>query len=240
MATNLGNNDLPTSPKYTWDDVIKKEARSGDNMTDLGEVQEVGRHYIMTQKGVVNKEKFYLPKYLVIGFDGETLWFDEREDLISQFRRDTPPEYGEYLRYRKQTAEDIETTLPWTARRHTVDKDHRSTVPLNVTWEQVMGKDARDLRHVDDLGTVKEVGKNYIVTEKGLVNKEKLFLPKYLVHGFDGTILWFNITEKEKGVFKRETPPAYDEYSRYADQEAKTREFEDTVPVVDEIRSDID
>lgn len=40
---------------------------------DLGEVQEVGHHYVMTQKGIVNREKFYIPKYMVEGYDGDTL-----------------------------------------------------------------------------------------------------------------------------------------------------------------------
>ena len=53
MATSTSNTD--------WNDVIKKEARgSGDE--DLGEVQEVGSNYVLVQKGLLNKEKFYIPK----------------------------------------------------------------------------------------------------------------------------------------------------------------------------------
>ena len=47
-----------------WDDIIKKEAR-GINDYDLGEVHEVEPEIVVTKKGVVDKDKFYLPKSLV-------------------------------------------------------------------------------------------------------------------------------------------------------------------------------
>jgi hypothetical protein len=43
-----------------WNDVIKKEGR-GSNDEDLGEVQEVGQDYILVHRGIINKEKFYIP-----------------------------------------------------------------------------------------------------------------------------------------------------------------------------------
>lgn len=55
-----------------------------------------------------------------------------------------------------------------------------------ISWDHVIGRDTRGTRHADDLGAVQEVARHYIMTEKGIVNKEKWYLPKYLVHGFDG------------------------------------------------------
>jgi hypothetical protein len=66
-----------------WDAVIKKEAR-GINDDDLGEVQSIGPNYVITMKGVAHKKKFYIPKYLVEGFDGHNLWFRiSKHDLNS-------------------------------------------------------------------------------------------------------------------------------------------------------------
>ena len=65
-----------------WNDLLKKEARC-INDKDLGEVQNVDHDYVLTQKGMPsNKEKFYLPKYLVEKYDGITIWFrlSEQED----------------------------------------------------------------------------------------------------------------------------------------------------------------
>ena len=110
------------SQSIDWSDVIKKEARGTDD-TDLGEVQEVGQHYVMTQKGIVNKEKFYVPKYMVEGYDGDTLWFNVTEEQFRGFMRDAPPEYDEYARYRTQDmATDIETRIPVIEERLDVSK----------------------------------------------------------------------------------------------------------------------
>jgi len=63
-----------------WNDVIKKEAR-GRNDADLGEVLEIRDDTIVTERGTLNKEKFYLPKSIPHGFNGHTLLFDITEEL---------------------------------------------------------------------------------------------------------------------------------------------------------------
>ena len=62
-----------SNESIAWDDVIKKEARGAVDDSDFGEVQEVGQQYVLTQKGMISKEKFYIPKYLVQGYDGSVL-----------------------------------------------------------------------------------------------------------------------------------------------------------------------
>ena len=62
-----------------WNEVIKKEAR-GRNAADLGEVLEVRDDIIVTERGTLNKEKFYLPKSVPHGFNGHTLLFDITEE----------------------------------------------------------------------------------------------------------------------------------------------------------------
>ena len=44
---------------------MKKEAR-GINNEDVGEVQEVTEDYVLVEKGVINKDKFYIPRDLAI------------------------------------------------------------------------------------------------------------------------------------------------------------------------------
>lgn len=74
-----------------WDDVIRKEAR-GKNDEDLGEVQEVGDTYVLVQKGLINKEKFYIPQSEVESYDGDVLRFKLSEDDIrSKYLGDMPP-----------------------------------------------------------------------------------------------------------------------------------------------------
>ncbi len=108
-----------------WDNIIKKEARGAVDDSDFGEVQELGQNYVLTQKGIVSKDKFYIPKYLVQGFDGNTLWFNASESDLEGWKRDSPPDYDEYARYKKSEADlpaDIETRIPLIEERLNVSK----------------------------------------------------------------------------------------------------------------------
>ncbi|HJT48654.1 MAG TPA: YsnF/AvaK domain-containing protein [Nitrososphaeraceae archaeon] len=62
-----------------WTEVIKKEVR-GRNDANLGEVLEVRDDIVVTERGTLNKEKFYLPKSIPHGFNGHTLLFDITEE----------------------------------------------------------------------------------------------------------------------------------------------------------------
>ena len=62
-----------------WNEIIKKEARGIDD-TDFGEVQNVNSEYILTQKGIIDKEFFSFPKNLVQGYDGNRVWLKVTEE----------------------------------------------------------------------------------------------------------------------------------------------------------------
>ena len=75
------------STAFNPEEVIKKEARGlGD--ADLGEVQEVTGEFIVTQKGTVDKDVFYIPKNLVDHFDGSTVFFTVTDEEVKQYKRD--------------------------------------------------------------------------------------------------------------------------------------------------------
>jgi hypothetical protein len=74
------------SNNIDWDEVVKKEAR-GINDADFGEVQLTIGNTIITEKGVTDKKRFYLPKSRMDKFDGHTLWFNITEDeAYNQYR----------------------------------------------------------------------------------------------------------------------------------------------------------
>ena len=105
---------MSSSSAIDWSDVIKKEAR-GSNDEDLGEVQEVGENYVLVQRGLINKDKFYIPKDMVESYDGEILRFSiSEEDAKSRFLRDSPPTANEGLTAARKAEE---TTVPITAER---------------------------------------------------------------------------------------------------------------------------
>ena len=72
---------------YNPGDIIKKEARGlGD--ADLGEIQEISGEYIITQKGKVDKDKFYIPKNLLERFDGNTVYLRVTEEEAKQYKKE--------------------------------------------------------------------------------------------------------------------------------------------------------
>ena len=75
------------SSNINWDEVIDKKARGIDDY-DLGEVQEVNDNFVITQRGIIDKDKFYLTKRLVDRFDGLYLWFKITEVEEQEFRND--------------------------------------------------------------------------------------------------------------------------------------------------------
>ncbi len=100
--SNSNNKIFNITDEINWPYVVKKEARGIDN-ADFGEVQEIVLHYILTEKGIINKEKFYLPTELVEEFDGEKLRFNIAEQEANEkFKRVNPPSVEEYSIYKKK------------------------------------------------------------------------------------------------------------------------------------------
>ena len=138
-----------TSNSIYWDEIIKKEARGAVDDSDFGEVQDVGQHYVLTQKGLISKDKFYIPKYLVQGYDGSILWFNASESDLEEWKRDSPPDYNEYAQYKKperteqeggggkkEALPDVEKRIPLIEERLNVSK-HTSTSETTITKKPV-------------------------------------------------------------------------------------------------------
>ena len=144
-----------------WDQVIKKEARGLDDY-DLGEVQQVDEEYVITKKGVVNKDEFYLPRNKVNKFDGDKLWFEVSKDEARVYK-------------------------------------HKET----IDWDQVIKKEARGLDDYD-LGEVQELNDQFVITKKGVVDKDKYYLPRDKSIRFDKDKLWFDVSKDEAKAYKRD------------------------------------
>jgi len=70
-----------------WSDILKKEATGIDDC-DLGEVQQIGADFVVIEKGIINKKRYCIPKNLIAGFDGHTLYFRIMKAESKRFRRD--------------------------------------------------------------------------------------------------------------------------------------------------------
>ena len=69
----MSSNDFP------WKETIKKEARGIDD-ADFGEIQSVDPEYVITQKGIIDKEFFSFPVNLVQDYDGNRVLFKVTEE----------------------------------------------------------------------------------------------------------------------------------------------------------------
>jgi uncharacterized protein (TIGR02271 family) len=94
-----------------------------------------GQDYVLVQRGMLNKDKFYVPRDLVESYDGNVLRFRiSQEDAKSRFLRDSPipssEAYGETstMPRRQEEEEDRtiqeteETTVPLTEEKLDVSK----------------------------------------------------------------------------------------------------------------------
>lgn len=80
---------MPTSDStiHKPEDVLKKEAR-GTGDADLGEVKEVLDEYVITEKGLIDKDRFYIPKSSIIHIDAQFVWFGITEKEANRYKRD--------------------------------------------------------------------------------------------------------------------------------------------------------
>ena len=149
---------------FDWSETIKKEAR-GRNDEDLGEVQEISDGNVVVQKGLINKEKFYIPQNLAESYDGSVLRFSvSEEDVVNKYAGDSSPPSIED-QYSSTTAidsgggsgggiqveENEENTIPVTDEKLDVTKDiqesqttltkepitETKTVEVPITHEEV-------------------------------------------------------------------------------------------------------
>jgi hypothetical protein len=87
---------IDASDNINWNNIVGQEARSVDN-ADLGRVQGLFEPFIVTERGTINKEKFYIPKSVIKRYTDEILFFDITEQQAKDYcMRTTPPsEYEE-------------------------------------------------------------------------------------------------------------------------------------------------
>ena len=99
-----------TSNNIDWNDVIKKEAR-GNNDEDFGEVQDIQGNYVLVQKGIIDKEKFYIPKDQAESYDGDVLRFRISKEDLDQYQHEPPSTWDsasgqETTTYERDTTEE--------------------------------------------------------------------------------------------------------------------------------------
>ncbi len=208
-----------------WKDIIKKEARGHEKGDDLGEVQEIGKEFVVTERGRVSKHKFYLPKQLVTGFDGHTLWFNiAEEDAEDNFKKDHPPKEGEYSRYQSASSTEqinnltdglsSDTTkyslfdrLPLIEKQNKFNNPNvigTTTNSIITDWDLIIHKGVRS-KEMIAMGSVTAVNPtSIIITSDGA--KDEFNVPKDEVEGYNGSELFLKPTLDRLEQYKVKVP----------------------------------
>ncbi len=208
-----------------WKDIIKKEARGYEKGDDLGEVQEIGKEFVVTERGRISKHRFYLPKQLVTGFDGHTLWFNiKEEDAEDNFKKDRPPKEGEYSRYQVASSTEqprdvsngspsnplgysLLDRLPLIEKQNRFNNQNVAETTSNsviVDWDSIIHKGARS-NDMIAIGSVTAVNPtSIIITSDGA--KDEYSIPKDEVEAYNGSELILKPTLDRLEQYKVKIP----------------------------------
>ena len=88
----------------SWDKAIGTKVKSS-NGKDLGGVESIASEYVEAKEGVVSKKHYFIPKFFIQGFDGNSLYASLTKDEVKdRFERDSPPPPSEFQTeaYREQ------------------------------------------------------------------------------------------------------------------------------------------
>src|SRR6476620_6692502 len=113
--------------KIDWNNVIKKEVIGIDGL-DLGEVHEVGDAHFATQKGIINKKRYHIPKSKVESFDGDVLTVRVNESELSGFEEeiDGGQKFEGYSSFKSSDmSKELETKIPVMAENLEITKKNQ-------------------------------------------------------------------------------------------------------------------
>ena len=108
---------------FPWNEIIKKEARGIDD-ADFGEIQSVDPEYVITQKGIIDKEIFSFPTNLVQEYDGNRVLFKVTEEEARNSYRQSQ-NMDDYSR-----GTETETTTNGESLSNITENEENEVIPL--------------------------------------------------------------------------------------------------------------
>jgi hypothetical protein len=121
------------SDNINWNKIIKKDVR-GINDIYLGRVVGVSEPFIITKKGIIFKQQFYIPKKLLEGYDDIVVYcrISEKE-ARNNFMRNLQPLYDDYCSNYKAVDLNEESEL----RYNIIEKNTRNNTYIYYKAELI-------------------------------------------------------------------------------------------------------
>jgi stress response protein YsnF len=113
-----------------------------------------------------------------------------------------------------------------------VSDKKRGNNPMNIDFNDMVGKEAIGIDGLD-LGKVIEIGKTFIVTQRGLIDKKKYHLPISSVESFDGDSVNFKISDNDLTSYQQSEKNNFEGYSTFKSSDM-SGELQTTIPLIDE------
>ena len=202
----------------SWDTVIDKKVKSSDDQ-DLGKVHTITKDFVQTKEGLVSKNYYFIPKYYVQGYDGEHVWVSlTKDDVKTKFERDNAPTdlkgflpegYDEKRDATIKEYPEFENQVPSFSPVGKSSSDITSQKEkLMMPWQDVIGKKVKSIDE-HDIGEIKSAFSSFIEVEDGILRKDRYYIPKYYIEGFDNENHVISSLTKEdiKEKYKRNGPP---------------------------------
>jgi hypothetical protein len=202
----------------SWDTVIDKKVKSSDDQ-DLGKVHTITKDFVQTKEGLVSKKYYFIPKYYVQGYDGEHVWISlTKNDVKTKFERDNAPtDLKDFLpegydEKRTSTIRDFPEFENQVPSFSPVNKGQVGTKiqkdKLVMPWEDVIGKKVKSIDE-HEIGEIKSVFSSFIEVEEGLLRKDRYYIPKYYIEGYDNeeNVITSLTKENIKEKYQRNGPP---------------------------------
>jgi uncharacterized protein (TIGR02271 family) len=193
----MSSNDFP------WNEIIKKEARGIDD-ADFGEIQSVDPEYVLTQKGIIDKEFFSFPVNLVQEYDGNRVLFKvtEEEARNSYMRPQNVDDTNDFSNSEIET----ETTATTTTSTKDYDslintKEKEEVIPLMSEKLDVIKKEL-----VDETVIIKKPVKETKTVEVQLIREEIESIERRPPSGVSEAQSPIESPEEIKIPLKREEP----------------------------------
>jgi stress response protein YsnF len=137
------NEEHLNSKNINFNEVLKKEAVGIDGL-DLGKVIEVGDTYIVTQKGLIDKKKYYLPISSIEKFDGEFLNLKINEVDLKSYEKTEDTLFENYSSFKSSDmSNEVQTTIPLIDEKLEVTK---KTIEENV---QIVKETIKETKQVE-------------------------------------------------------------------------------------------
>ncbi len=102
-----------------------------------------------------------------------------------------------------------------------------------INWNEVIGEEALGESGLD-LGTIKEVTDDYIVTEAGMLNKRIYHLPKSSAKYFNGVFLNFSLNESDLTTYEQKDKESILNSNSFSESSDKLTKEETSIPLISE------